>query len=182
MAFSQCFSLFLPVLVIFLLTSSSPALSEAQSTQDLIDRVCRQMEEYGFCNNAFHENMKTPETDYVGLTAIAIDLAIKNASNTYDYIVLLAENTTNPSTKGAYMACECAYGIVKSSFMTGLGYFNRKDYAGMLEAEHDIPRTQANCEARLSTPPTPNPLADRNRQMRMLITMALVTGHEIPQY
>jgi hypothetical protein len=33
---------------------------------------------------------------------------------------------------------------------------------------------------RLSTPPTPNPLADRNRQMRILITMALVTGHEMP--
>jgi hypothetical protein len=28
------------------------------------------MEEYGFCNKAFHENMKTPATDYVGLTAI----------------------------------------------------------------------------------------------------------------
>jgi hypothetical protein len=26
------------------------------------------MEEYGFCNKAFHENMKTPATDYVGLT------------------------------------------------------------------------------------------------------------------
>ncbi|KAJ6380414.1 hypothetical protein OIU76_016975 [Salix suchowensis] len=152
MAFSQCFSFLFPVLVIFLLTTSSPTSTEAQSTQDLIDRVCRQMEEYGFCNNAFHENMRTPETDYVGLTAIAIDLAIKNASNTYDYISLLAENTTNPSTKGAYMA-----------------------------SEHDIPRTQANCEARLSTPPTPNPLADRNRQMRMLIAMALVSGHEIPQ-
>ncbi|KAJ6876573.1 hypothetical protein NC651_029538 [Populus alba x Populus x berolinensis] len=178
MAFSQCVSSVFPVLAIFLLTN--PALSEAQSTQDLIDRVCRQMEEYGFCNKAFHENMKTPATDYVGLTAIAIDLAIKNASNTYDYIVLLVKNTTNPSTKGAYMACESAYGTVKSSFQTGLQYFNRKDYAAMLEVEHDIPRTQANCEARLSTPPTPNPLADRNRQMRMLITMALVTGHEIP--
>jgi len=131
------------------------------------------MEEYGFCNKAFHENMKTPATDHVGLAAIAIDLAIKNASNTYDYIVLLVKNTTNPSTKGAY-------GIVKSSFQTGLQYFNRKDYAGMLKVEHDIPRTQANCEARLSTPPAPNPLADRNRQMRILITMALVTGHEIP--
>ncbi|KAJ6384683.1 hypothetical protein OIU78_027889 [Salix suchowensis] len=155
MAFSQCFSFLFPALVIFLLTTTSPTSTEAQSTQDLIDRVCRQMEEYGFCNNAFHENMRNPRNRL--------------------------QNTTNPSTKGAYMACECAYGIVKSSFLTGLGYFNRKDYAGMLEAEHDIPRTQANCEARLSTPPTPNPLADRNRQMRMLIAMALVSGHEIPQ-
>jgi hypothetical protein len=43
------------------------------------------------------------------------------------------KNTTNPSTKGAYMACESAYGMVKSSFQTGLQYFNSKDYAGMLK-------------------------------------------------
>ncbi|KAB5534708.1 hypothetical protein DKX38_017794 [Salix brachista] len=57
--------------VIILLTN--PALSEARDSQDLIDEVCRQMEDYGFCNRVFHENMESPEIDHVGLTAIAME-------------------------------------------------------------------------------------------------------------
>ncbi|CAK7324786.1 unnamed protein product [Dovyalis caffra] len=176
MAISRSLSFFVPLLVIFVLTNSTS--SEAQ-TQDVIDEVCRQMEEYGFCNRTFHENMKSPTTDYVGLTAIAMDQTIKNASNTYDYIVLLVKNTTDPKFKFALMVCESAFSTVRSSFQTGLQYFNKKDNAGMLNVEHDTPRRQANCEASLSIQPTPNPLVDRNRQMRILIAMSLVTGHQL---
>ncbi|KAL9392947.1 hypothetical protein Peur_012232 [Populus x canadensis] len=178
MAFSHCFSLFFPLLVIILLTN--PTLSEAQDSQVLIDEVCRQMEDYGFCNRVFHENMKSPSIDYVGLTAIAMDQTITNATNTYEYILGLLKNTTDQSLRNVLVACENAFGIVKSSFGAALQSFNRKDYDDMFKLERVAPRAQASCETSFTAPPSPpNPLAERNREMRILITMAIASGKEI---
>ncbi|KAJ6928541.1 hypothetical protein NC652_012612 [Populus alba x Populus x berolinensis] len=164
--------------VIILLTN--PTLSEAQDSQALIDEVCRQMEDYGFCNRVFHENMKSPSIDYVGLTAIAMDQTITNATNTYEYILDLLRNTTDQSLRNVLVACENAFGIVKSSFGDALQSFNRKDYDDMFKLERDAPRAQASCETSFIAPPSPpNPLAERNREMRILITMAIVSGKEI---
>jgi len=178
MAFSHCFSLFFPLLVIILLTN--PTLSEAQDSQVLIDEVCRQMEDYGFCNRVFHENMKSPSIDYVGLTAIAMDQTITNATNTYEYILGLLKNTTDQSLRNVLVACENAFGIVKSSFGAALQSFDRKDYDDMFKLERVAPRAQASCETSFTAPPSPpNPLAERNREMRILITMAIASGKEI---
>ncbi|XP_017628766.1 uncharacterized protein LOC108471700 [Gossypium arboreum] len=50
----------------------------------------------------------------------------------------------------------------------------------MLDSERRSPRAQENCITIFSTPPTPpNPVADRNRQMRILIAMTIVTGMEL---
>ncbi|KAG6773060.1 hypothetical protein POTOM_020314 [Populus tomentosa] len=164
--------------VIILLTN--PTLSEAQDSQVLIDEVCRQMEDYGFCNRVFHENMKSPSIDYVGLTAIAMDQTITNATNTYEYILDLLRNTTDQSLRNVLVACENAFGIVKSSFGDALQSFNRKDYDDMFKLERGAPRAQASCETSFIAPPSPpNPLAERNREMRILITMAIVSGKEI---
>ncbi|KAL9355940.1 hypothetical protein Peur_049193 [Populus x canadensis] len=164
--------------VIILLTN--PTLSEAQDSQVLIDEVCRQMEDYGFCNRVFHENMKSPSIDYVGLTAIAMDQTITNATNTYEYILGLLKNTTDQSLRNVLVACENAFGIVKSSFGAALQSFNRKDYDDMFKLERVAPRAQASCETSFTAPPSPpNPLAERNREMRILITMAIASGKEI---
>jgi pectinesterase inhibitor-like protein len=138
------------------------------------------MEDYGFCNRVFHENMKSPSIDYVGLTAIAMDQTITNATNTYEYILGLLKNTTDQPLRNVLVACENAFGIVKSSFGAALQSFNRKDYDDMFKLERVAPRAQASCETSVTAPPSPpNPLAERNREMRILITMAIASGKEI---
>uniref|UniRef100_A0A6N2LUH1 Pectinesterase inhibitor domain-containing protein n=1 Tax=Salix viminalis TaxID=40686 RepID=A0A6N2LUH1_SALVM len=178
MTFSRCFSLFAPLLAIILLTN--PALSEARDSQDLIDEVCRQMEDYGFCNRVFHENMESPEIDHVGLAAIAMEQTITNATSTHEYISDLLRRTTEKSLRNVLVACENAFGIVESSFGAAMQSFHRKEYEDMLKLEHVAPRAQASCETSFTAPPSPpNPLAERNREMRILITMAIVSGKAI---
>ncbi|KAK8329238.1 hypothetical protein V6Z11_A11G304700 [Gossypium hirsutum] len=58
--------------------------------------------------------------------------------------------------------------------------FFEGDYGSMLDSERRSPRAQESCITIFSTPPTPpNPVADRNRQMRILIAMTVVTGMEL---
>ncbi|KAK3229096.1 hypothetical protein Dsin_000977 [Dipteronia sinensis] len=58
--------------------------------------------------------------------------------------------------------------------------FYAKDYESMIDAEQGTPRAQGSSVTSFVTPQNPiNPLTDRNRQMRILIAMALVTAHEL---
>ncbi|KAF2307334.1 hypothetical protein GH714_026417 [Hevea brasiliensis] len=64
--------------------------------------------------------------------------------------------------------------------LDALRSFNQQDYDSMIKYERVTPKAQGGCDACFNTPPIPaNPLADRNRQIRILIAMAIVTGHEL---
>ncbi|XP_021824989.1 uncharacterized protein LOC110766042 [Prunus avium] len=59
-------------------------------------------------------------------------------------------------------------------------FIRQKDYDSVQRYETVTPRAEASCEDSLSTPPnTQNPLTNRNRQMRILIAMALVSLHDL---
>lgn len=62
-------------------------------TEDKINTLCRQMEEFGFCSQTFHENLKGASTDYIGLTKIANNRAIINATNTLGYVICCINTT-----------------------------------------------------------------------------------------
>ncbi|XP_011650113.2 uncharacterized protein LOC105434718, partial [Cucumis sativus] len=57
-----------------------PALGDP-ATQQQINRICHQNEDYGFCNKTFNENLKGPADD-VGLVLIANNQVLRNTSRT----------------------------------------------------------------------------------------------------
>ena len=69
------------LILVFFIVQSVVADSE---TEDRINNLCHQMEEFGFCSQTFHENLNGP-TDDIGLTQIAIFQAQANASKTLRY-------------------------------------------------------------------------------------------------
>ncbi|XP_050203726.1 uncharacterized protein LOC126653820 [Mercurialis annua] len=163
-------------LIIFLFTN--PAASDEQ-TQERISYIC-QMEEFGFCNQTFNENLKNPSTDYVGLTQITINQAIINATNTHAFVLQLLRNATDRGLRNALVVCENGYSIVVQSFQAAFQYFNNKDYRSMMKSEFITPRAQGSCSTSFSVPPFPvNPLVNRNREMRIIIAMAVLTGHQL---
>ncbi|XP_007206398.2 uncharacterized protein LOC18773621 [Prunus persica] len=169
-----------PMLLVlfFLVINITPSL--AQDTQQLIDHICRQMEEFGFCSQTFKENLKSPNADIVALTQITIERATDNATKTHDFIRQVLDNTNDPALKNALRECENAYRVLMESFDSAALSFFQKDYDSVQRYETVTPRAEASCEDSLSTPPnTQNPLTNKNRQMRILIAMALVSLHDL---
>ncbi|XP_062145871.1 uncharacterized protein LOC133853862 [Alnus glutinosa] len=179
MAFAKLFSLLFPLLGIFFL-ATHPTLTSAENTEDLINKICRSVEEFGFCKQTFMENLLSPEADIVDLTHITILQSSNNATNTLDFIRNLVANATDEGLMNALVECENAYRLVAGSFQNAFVSFTQKDYDGVLVYERGTPRVQASCATTFDTPPNPfNPLVDRNRQMRILITMAVVSATEL---
>ncbi|XWS58180.1 hypothetical protein CRYUN_Cryun08bG0012700 [Craigia yunnanensis] len=156
----------------------NPALGD-EPTQQLIDRICRQMEEYAFCNNTFNQHI-LGSADITALTHITIEQAVSNATNTHSFIVGLLKNQNDPAEKNALITCENAYRLVMGSFSQAAVYFFEKDYNSMLQSEKQAPRAQASCTTIFNAPPNPpNPVGDRNRQMRILIAMTIAAGNDL---
>ncbi|XP_022156377.1 uncharacterized protein LOC111023283 [Momordica charantia] len=179
MASSRCSlssQLLLGLFFIFLIMGSTLGDPE---TEERINRVCRQMEEFGFCSQTFHENLKGP-TDYVRLTQIAKVEAIINATRTLRYITKLLAFVSDPALKNNLIVCENAYDIMNKAFLEGIKYFFQRDYRSMVNAERIAPRAEASCSVIFGTPPErSSPLVERNREMRILIAMALVSASYI---
>lgn len=179
MASSSSHNKLLPLLVIMFFTIH-PTLSSntVPGIQQLIEKICRQMEEFGFCDRTFNEKLKSPSPDIADLTQITIEQAVMNATDRHDYILQLLKNTTTRAEKNALTACENGYNIVLQFFQNAYVAFVDGDYDSMMRYEHETPRAEASCEITFRAPPNPvNQLVDRNRQMRILIAMALVTGN-----
>lgn len=173
MAYATCYYMFLTSLLILII---NPASSD-RPTQALIERICREMEEFGFCSKTFNENLKSTSTDIIGLTQITIKQVLRNASNTHDFIVRLVQTTTDKAFRKALIECENGYHIVLQSFQQAYDEFKGGEYGSMLQLEYITPRAQSSCEINPETLPSPaNPLIERNREMRILIAMAVVTG------
>ncbi|GMJ11188.1 hypothetical protein like AT1G09360 [Hibiscus trionum] len=173
--FNTCFFLALLASSIF----TNPASCD-QATQSLIDKICRRMEEYGFCNDTFNQNLKGSTADITALTQIAIDQTLIASKDTHEFVVGLLNKATDPAEKNALTVCENAYSIVINLFQQASAAFSGKDYDSMLDVENQAPRAQASCTTIYNTPPNPpNPVGDRNTHARILIAMSVVAGIEL---
>lgn len=78
--------------------------------------------------------------------------------------------------KAALGECRDAYNTVIYQFQKAWFYFKLGSYQQVLDLERITPRAQASCTSTLATPPIKqNPLAEQNREARILIAMALVS-------
>ncbi|XP_074318817.1 uncharacterized protein LOC141655645 [Silene latifolia] len=151
------------------------AVEPSPRTRNTIEHICRSMEDYGFCYKTFHNILPEPDADNKTLTRITIIEAGKNVTNTLAFINSHIPTEKDPNQHMHYVVCQNAYQILQSSFKSALD-----DYRGMAQYERDTPRVQASCTTIFSIPPfTENPLNERNREMRILLTMAIVTSSYI---
>ncbi|KAK6288645.1 hypothetical protein POUND7_000186 [Theobroma cacao] len=177
MASPQCYRLVLALLATSLFIN--PSWTD-EATQNLIDHICRRMEEYAFCDNTFNQNLKGRHADMAAVTLITIEQAVSHATNTHSFIARLLKKATDPADKKALTTCQDAYHLVMGGFQEAAAAFFLKDYDSMLLSERPTPRAQAGCTAIFNTPPNPaSPVGDRNRQMRILIAMAIAAGTEL---
>ncbi|KAM1442593.1 hypothetical protein ACFXTO_010562 [Malus domestica] len=167
------------VILFFLMINITPSFT--QDTQQLIERICRSTEQYGFCTQTFKENLKSPDADIVALTQITIERSVDNATQTHNFIRQTIDSTNDPALKSALETCEYSYGLVMEAFDSAAVAFFQKDYDTVEKSESGTPRAEASCEDSLSktSPNTVNPLTDRNNQMRILIAMSLNAVHEL---
>ncbi|PKI76101.1 uncharacterized protein LOC116207618 [Punica granatum] len=146
-------------------------------TQGLIDRVCHQMEDYGFCNNVYQAQLKGGSSDMRGLAQIAQEQAQNNATQIRFSIMDLLGRTTDQSLKDALTECQTAYNTIIDQFQQAWFYFSKlESYQEVLNLEKITPRLLGSCISSFDTPAhPPNPLVEQNREQRILITMALVS-------
>lgn len=146
-----------------------------ERTQKLIDSICRSMEEYGFCNRTFNDNLNGPSATIFDLTWITLDQSLNNATNTLHFVLQTLQHTTDPSARIALEICERGYIEVVDAFKFAVHFFIQKDFENMLRAEMITPRAQGRCVS----PDSVTDLPERNREMRILLAMAIVAGNII---
>lgn len=186
MGFTNNFShLIFSVLVIFLLIISNnhaPALAADAQTQELIDKICRQLEDYGFCNKVFNENLETPSANIEELTQITLERTTENVTSVLAYAQSLLNHATTPEVKNILTECVKDYRTIISGFTLAFKAFGERNFKEMLAQEYPAPKALGLCEGNISFEPGPpmNPffqLIEKNRQLRILIAMSLVSGH-----
>lgn len=106
--------------------------------------------------------------------------ARKNASNTLGFIRAQIPGVKDESELNYYKVCENAYLTIKQSFDQAFDAFIKGDYTLMASDQRITPRVQANCVTIFTmSSVSENPLGslnERNREMRILITMAIITA------
>lgn len=169
------------VIALFLAAFTNVAVCDP-AMQPLIDKICRSTEDYGFCNNVFNENIGAHPKDMKGLGEIAQLQALYNATNTHVFILKLVDTVPPGPVKTVLDECVNAYSVVSNQFQQGLLQFEQGKYQDALDTERITPRAQSSCSSTFSTPPYPkNPLVERNREMRILIAMAITTLLDLTQ-
>lgn len=162
------------LLVVFLTINVEPSLS--QSTQQLIEKICRSTEDYGFCRTTFQAHLKSPNADIVALTQITVEVAVDHSTKTHNFIRQTIATTKDPVLKKALSECENAYGLIMQAFdLAAVSFFSR-DYSSVEKEERITPRAEASCRATLTTPPISKQhgiLDERSREMRIFIVMSL---------
>lgn len=168
----------LPLMAMALaLFSASPVLGD-QATDDLINSICSPLQagdDIGFCKAVFDESVKGRPVPLHGLAGLVQTVALNNASFHYLYILDQLTKPTDEVTKRVLSECKDAYKVVSKMFNLGFSAFQKSNYQDTYDYEQKAVRVQESCETTFETPPVPpvNLMAERNRQMRILIAMSL---------
>ncbi|KAI4311625.1 hypothetical protein MLD38_036506 [Melastoma candidum] len=153
----------------------------ACDTQELIATVCQSTEDHGFCTNVFKFNLKWPDTDMRGLAEIALRQGINNASASAKYAEDLYYQTKDPQLQQYLKTCSVSgYYPTLEHLLEGGEFLQLSSYDAMVSALLQAPKPQASsCDGQPTISGAPNPMNERNREMRILISMALATAFEL---
>ncbi|VVA90379.1 unnamed protein product [Arabis nemorensis] len=167
---------------IFLMTSLAlmiPHIQAVESSQELIDTICRETEDYEFCNEIIQKNANASTANLHDLTDHIIILSMKHASDTYTFIgnILRKRHESDEETAGLN-TCLGVYNSESTIFVIVHEHFYLREYERMILAILSTTKILKDCKTDFPVPPNKeNPLIEKNREMRILITMSTVSGY-----
>ncbi|KAM7280742.1 hypothetical protein ACFE04_007876 [Oxalis oulophora] len=166
--FNNIFLLFLLCCFLFLDSASSDS-----KTDELINDICRATTDYGFCYKVFHQNIKSPSTDIIGLSRITIDQGIINATNSLNYVGNLLRHEDDPNKQFLLIHCLYGYDGALGSFYIASYNLDRGNFVELLHSVRMGPIHMRKCLSIFAFSPV---LGERNIIMSNLMTMAVITA------
>ncbi|XP_059435539.1 uncharacterized protein LOC132168558 [Corylus avellana] len=177
MASIVAFSL-LPLAAMFLFFH--PIQSNEQ-TQQNIETICHQVEDYNFCKQSLNSNLKNPDASISDLNEITINQTTVKATDTRAFTQGVLKNAKGyPEEAKVLSECEKDYGLVVEFFQEAFKSQNRGDYSRMLSFESSALNAISLCEAGFGFGFPVNPyfyLIERNKPLKTLINMAVAIAH-----
>ncbi|KAL0326088.1 UNVERIFIED_CONTAM: hypothetical protein Sradi_5178100 [Sesamum radiatum] len=156
------------------ITSHLFPLSSCNSTQDLINQICRQTSDFGYCNDILNRNLPSPSTDLIGITKLTIVLTLSSAKDTKIYLENAEAAEKNATRRQLYAGCADDYNQVELKMFVATYDVDRGDYRGMVENLKACSRPVMLCQNALGG--RVYEVRERNRKLRVLLTMGLYEG------
>ncbi|XP_002889745.2 uncharacterized protein LOC9325809 [Arabidopsis lyrata subsp. lyrata] len=178
MNFAPCVFLMI-VLVLYIFTPHIEAIKADEATEALINSICIENEDYGFCNKIIHEKLKAPTATIKELTSLIIYTTMDHASDTYIFIDNILREWPVPKETTGLKTCHEVYNRETNSFLEIRFLFSKGEYERMGEAILSTAKILEDCRGDFLIPPYKEPLIEKKRVMRILITMSAVSGHMI---
>lgn len=149
-------------------------------TEALINSICIENEDYGFCNKIIHEKLQKPTATAEELTDLILHTALAHAHHTYGFIRNIIRHWHDPKEMMSLETCLAVFDNETTNFFKIRGLFLEGEYKRMIRAIVSTAKTLENCRTDFIIPPYhENPLIEKFRVMRILITMSAVSGNMV---
>ncbi|XP_010911744.1 pectinesterase inhibitor 28 [Elaeis guineensis] len=119
---------YLLLLLLSLLPLSISTQHPTTNSPNLIQRTCNTTTYYDFCVASLQSDPESPKADVRGLSAIAVRLAISNATNTSSFAASLAHSATDPSLRAILGACTDKYINARRALRWSLDALSTESY------------------------------------------------------
>ncbi|XP_058092927.1 putative invertase inhibitor [Magnolia sinica] len=155
------FPILLIVVTIFLQISNSMSSS-------LIHKTCKSTIDKKFCIDTLDSDPRTANADLVSLANISLDLTLRNATDTREYISHLLENATDPVMKKWLNGCLKSYGGALAGIRDASRDIASKDYESMVHSIQIGGSQPLICEQSFGEKGHKSPLNHRNNDVNRL--------------
>ncbi|XP_010462605.1 PREDICTED: uncharacterized protein LOC104743194 [Camelina sativa] len=178
MKFPRCI-FFVFVLVFYIFTPHIEAVEADGPTEALINSICVENEDYGFCSKIIHEKLKAPTATLKELTGLIFHTATDQANDTYIFIDNILREWPGPKKKNCLKTCRAVYNRETTSFLEIRFLFSKGEYERMVKIIFSTAKILDRCRTDFLIPPYKDPLIEKKRVMRILITMSAVSGYMV---
>ncbi|XP_010480397.1 PREDICTED: uncharacterized protein LOC104759128 [Camelina sativa] len=177
MKFARCI-FFVFVLVLYIFIPHIEAVEADGPTEALINSICVENEDYGFCSKTIHEKLKAPTATLQELTGLISHTATDQANDTYVFIDNILRQWPDPK-KNRLKTCHAVFKRETTSFLEIRFLFSKREYERMVKIIFSTAKILDRCRTEFLVPPYKDPLTEKKRVMRILITMSAVSGHMV---
>ncbi|XP_030441935.1 uncharacterized protein LOC115664128 [Syzygium oleosum] len=168
------------IFLLFVIVSIACVSAFRPKTQELIDTICRKMEDYGFCNKCFSEHIFTPEADMHGLAQIAIAQSLSNTSTTVVFAKQTMRAATNQELVDYLKLCINGYLKILDMIENADRVFGDNNYNAVLTDFLNSAKVLATeCGQYSNSHGIRNPLYENNREERILVIMTATTAYSL---
>ncbi|KAL6515474.1 hypothetical protein OROHE_018508 [Orobanche hederae] len=154
----------------------SPSACDSK-TEQLINEICGQTSDSGFCSGLLFHNLVSPITNLTGLTKLTIDISLSYAEYIHGIIQKSQADVKDPKLRQCYDVCGGNYQQVVG-FMESAKYdFDRGVYGSMLVQLELCNRPIIDCQNAIGD--FVLGMLEKNMKMRVLLSMGLYEARQL---